>query len=209
MSSLFLLFLLFYCRKFSSSRWADLISLWRSFTRCRAAFSLLSRRLRDGFLKYLLSLRVLSTPSFIMRFLRRETARSGFSLRLIFTVNIFYSWLGCAAALQQLVSVYPLHEYCIIHYCVCQVAWRCHQGSPRFTPEYRAAAVLLSLVDTDWLTDLCLCCAAPCCGVPLRWRFGLCGVGCGWCPVERRWIKMTCITQQNAPISPIHRHNVI
>ena len=94
MSSLFLLILLFYCRKFSSSRWADRISLCRSFTRCRAAFSLLCRRFREGFLWYLFSLRVLSTPSFIMRFLRRETARSGFSLRLIFTVNIVLFWLG-------------------------------------------------------------------------------------------------------------------
>jgi hypothetical protein len=35
----------------------------------------------------------LSTPSFIMRFLRRETALSGFSLRLSFTVSI-WSILG-------------------------------------------------------------------------------------------------------------------
>ncbi len=107
MSSLFLLFLLFYCRKFSSSRWADRISLWRSFTRCRAAFSLLSRRLREGFLKYLLSLRVLSIPSFIMRFLRRETARSGFSLRLIFIVNIVLLWVrvcSCRAVARFLFS---------------------------------------------------------------------------------------------------------
>ena len=95
MSSLFLLYLLFYWRKFSSARCAARISLCRSLTRCRAAFSFLSLLFRDGFWWYLFRLRSLSTPSFIMRFLRRETARSGFSLRLIFTVSIFCSWLVC------------------------------------------------------------------------------------------------------------------
>ena len=78
MSSLFLLVLLFfyYCRKFSSARCSALISLCRSLTRCRAAFSLLSLRFRDGFWKYLFLLRSLSVPSFIMRFFSFETALS-------------------------------------------------------------------------------------------------------------------------------------
>ena len=131
MSSLFLLYLLFYYywRKFSSARCAARISLWRSFTRCRAAFSFLSLLFRDGFWWYLFRLRSLSTPSFIMRFFSRETARSGFSLRLIFTVSIFCSWLMCAAALQLLVSVFSLHEYCTTTCRVCQVAC-CRRPQP-------------------------------------------------------------------------------
>ena len=97
MSSLFLLYLLFYCRKFSSALCAARISLCRALTRCRAAFSFLSLRFRDGFWWYLFLLRSLSTPSFIMRFLRREIALSGFSLRLSFTVSIWsvLGW-GCS-----------------------------------------------------------------------------------------------------------------
>ena len=131
MSSLFLLILLFYCRKFSSSRWADRISLCRSFTRCRAAFSLLCRRFREGFLWYLFSLRVLSTPSFIMRFLRRETARSGFSLRLIFTVNIVLFWLGWSQ-LPCSCSVSFFLYTSIVPYITEFVKWanRSHQGHP-------------------------------------------------------------------------------
>ena len=141
MSSLFLLYLLFYyyCRKFSSARCAARISLCRSLTRCRAAFSFLSLLFRDGFWWYLFLLRSLSTPSFIMRFFSRETARSGFSLRLIFTVSIFCSWLVCAAALQLLVLFFLYTS--IVSRPVEFVKWpvaadRSHQGGNVPDPEW-------------------------------------------------------------------------
>ena len=202
MSSLFLLILLFYCRKFSSSRWADRISLCRSFTRCRAAFSLLCRRFREGFLWYLFSLRVLSTPSFIMRFLRRETARSGFSLRLIFTVNIVLFWLGWSQ-LPCSCSVSFFLYTSIVPYITEFVKWP--GAATRFTQ-------ILPRGRLEWGVPACRSASA-------WWRFGLFGVVCGWWGVEGRWIKMTTNTQQYAvchsntsqyvTISSIHRHNVI
>jgi len=39
-----------------------------------------------------------------------------------------------------------------------------------------------------------------CRSAPAWWRFGMCGIWCGWWCVEQRWIKMTCITQQYAAI---------
>ena len=130
MSSLFLLYLLFYYwRKFSSSRCAARISLWRSFTRCRAAFSLLSLRFRDGFWWYLLALRALRTPSFIIRFLSFVIARSGWSWRLSFTVSI-WSILGWGVQLPCSNSfLFSLHEYCTTTCWVCQVAC-CRRPQP-------------------------------------------------------------------------------
>ena len=64
-------------------------------------------------------------PSFIIIFLSRDTALSGFSFRRIFTVNMVLFWVGvCAAALQQLASVQTLHEYCTTTCQVCQVVHR-------------------------------------------------------------------------------------
>ena len=193
MSSLFLLYLLFYYywRKFSSARCAARISLWISFTRCRAAFSLLSLRFRDGFWWYLFLLRSLSTPSFIMRFFSRETALSGFSLRLSFTVSI-WSILGWGVQLPCSNSfLFSLHEYCTTTCWVCQVAVCSHPEGmwpPRSLPGMGVPA---------------------CRSAPAWWRFGMCGIWCGWWWVEQRWIKMTCYTQQCTHISPLHRHNVI
>ena len=137
MSSLFLLWLLFYYywRKFSSARCSARISLWRSLTRCRAAFSLLSLRLREGFWKYLFLLRSLSVPSFIMRFLSFVTALSALSWRLSFTVSIWFvfGW-GCVCSCNAATrSLFSLHEYCITTCWVCQVAWRRHQVHPDST----------------------------------------------------------------------------
>ena len=146
MSSLFLLYLLFYCRKFSSARCNALISLCKSLTRCRAAFSLLSLRFRDGFWWYLLFLRSLSVPSFIMRFLRRVIALSGLSWRFSFTVSMWsilyecYCICSCLAATR---SLFSLHEYCTTTCWVCQVACCATQSDPQKFP------------------------AEPCCGVPL------------------------------------------
>jgi len=180
MSSLFLLVLLFfYCKKFSSARCSALISLCKSLTRCLAAFSLLSLRFRDGFWKYLFLLRSLSVPSFIMRFFNFEIALSALSWRLSFTVSMFYSWLMSAAAVQQLVSVYPLHEYCTTHYWVCQGVGR----HPEWPPEVERTP-----------------CAVLCYSVSLRWRFGLFEVGCGWWGALLPLIRMTCSTQQYAAI---------
>ena len=134
MSSLFLLYLLFfYWRKFSSARCAARISLCRSLTRCRAAFSFLSLLFRDGFWWYLFRLRSLSTPSFIMRFLRREIALSGFSLRLSFTVSIWFILGWCVQLPCSNSFLFSLHEYCTTTCWVCQVAWRCHQVHPDST----------------------------------------------------------------------------
>ena len=159
MSSLFLLFLLFYCRKFSSARCAARISLCRSLTRCRAAFSFLSLLFRDGFWWYLFRLRSLSTPSFIMRFLRRETARSGFSLRLSFTVSI-WSVLGWCVR-QPCSCSFPFFLYTsIVSRPVEFVNWpvaadRSHQGGNVPDPEWvfwRAVQPLLggALVCVGW-----------------------------------------------------------
>ena len=97
----------------------------------------------------------------------------------------------CAAALQLLVSFFLYTS--IVSYITAFVKWpvaadRSHQGGNVASPEYVFQRVVYR---SSW------------------WRFGLCGVGCGWWCVERRWIKMTCITQQYAPIPPLHRHNVI
>ena len=191
MSSLFLLYLLFYCRKFSSARCAARISLCKSLTRCRAAFSFLSLLFRDGFWWYLFLLRSLSTPSFIMRFLRRETARSGFSLRLIFTVSIFCSWLVCVWLPCS--CSFPFFSTRVLYHDLLSLS--SGLALPRVTPRSASGAL-------EWGVVACRSASA-------WWRFGLCGVGYGWWCVERRWIRMTCITQQYAPIPPLHRHNVI
>ena len=197
MSSLFLLWLLFYYywRKFSSARCSARISLWRSLTRCRAAFSLLSLRLREGLWKYLFLLRSLSVPSFIMRFLSFVTALSALSWRLNFTVSIWsvFGWgCMCAAAMQQLVLFFLYTS--IVSRPVEFVKW--HGAATRFTQIPNQGGRL------EWGVVACRSASA-------WWRFGMCGIWCGWWWVEQRWIKMTCYTQQYVPISPLHRHNVI
>ena len=192
MSSLFLLYLLFYWRKFSSARCAARISLCRSLTRCRAAFSFLSLLFRDGFWWYLFLLRSLSTPSFIMRFFSREIALSGFSLRLSFTVSI-WSVLGWCVQLPCSCSFLFFSTRVLYHDLLSlSSGLALPPGSPRFYPE------------AAWNGGVPACRSAS-----AWWRFGMCGVGCGWWCVEQRWIKMTCYTQQCTHISPIHRHNVI
>ena len=192
MSSLFLLYLLFYYywRKFSSARCSARISLWRSLTRCRAAFSLLSLRLREGLWKYLFLLRSLSVPSFIMRFLSFVTALSALSWRLSFTVSIWFvlGW-GCV--------------------CSCIAATRFRFFSTRVL--YHDLLSLSSgRLQPPWRECSLPRVSVPACrSAPAWWRFGMCGIWCGWWWVEQRWIKMTCYTQQYVPIFPLHRHNVI
>ena len=154
MSSLFLLYLLFYYywRKFSSARCSARISLWRSLTRCRAAFSLLSLRLREGLWKYLFLLRSLSVPSFIIRFLSFVTALSALSWRLNFTVSIWsvFGWgCMCAAAMQQLVLFFLYTS--IVSRPVEFVKW--HGAATRFTQ-----------ILPWWPLGM------GCCGVPFRLR---------------------------------------
>ena len=76
-------------RKFSSSRNAWRISLWRSLVRWRAAASLFSFFRADGLAKYRFSLSVFSMPSLSMRFLNLDSTRSVGSPGLTLIVNIY------------------------------------------------------------------------------------------------------------------------
>ena len=100
-------------------------------------------------------------------------------LVLLSTWSVLCDVLLRAAAVQLLVSVYPLHEYCIIHYWVCQGVGRHTQ----IHPEVERVP-----------------CAVLCYSVSLRWRFGLFKVGCGWWGALLPLIRMTCSTQQYAAI---------
>ena len=132
-------------------------------------------------------------PSFIIIFLSRDTALSGFSFRRIFTVNM----------------VLFLVEMCV---CMrsCLAAARFRSNSTRVL--YHDLSSLSSgpsqVPGTSGEAPGCRVLQA-CRSASSWWRFGLCEVGYGCWGIEGRWIKMTCTTQQYAPIFPIHRHNVI
>jgi len=132
--------------KFSSSRNAARISLCRSFTRCRAASSLFSLLLRDGFLKYLRSLSSLYIPSLITRFFSFCIARFGSSPRLIFIVIVML--FSCYSVLQS--CVIKLYTSSISH-CQAFVKWpgSSPDGSrdyPRSTQRMRCRIVLWGAV---------------------------------------------------------------
>ena len=86
--------------QFSSSRMAAFMSFFISLTRWRAASSLFSLLLRDGFLKYLRSLSSLYIPSLITRFFSFCIARFGSSPRLTFTVIILLFSCYSVAAIR-------------------------------------------------------------------------------------------------------------